>query len=227
MAIPTLSKTDFIRGLQCPKMLWLDAHKPGEKKITDETQDRLDRGTTFGDDARGMFGPFVDVTEYIPNTKYLDKRKMVLNTRNEMRKGTENICEASFEWNGCFCAVDILHRVDKDVYELYEVKNSPEMKDHFIYDAGYQAWVVDKCGVQLDGVFVVYHYDDEYDPFEPVDVTEETVEFAQVVDESIDRLKAAKNSVSEIEAECGEQCTCPYECWYREYCESLKAAKEE
>ena len=33
-----ISKTDFIRGLQCEKMLWLDAHKPDEKIIP---KDRL------------------------------------------------------------------------------------------------------------------------------------------------------------------------------------------
>ena len=26
-----LTKTDFMRGMQCPKMLWLDKHKPGLK----------------------------------------------------------------------------------------------------------------------------------------------------------------------------------------------------
>ena len=75
-----LSKTDFMRGMQCPKQLWLDAHKPELKVIPEKTQLRLDRGNDFGDRARAMFGPFVEVTEYIPNTKYLDKRKMVQNT---------------------------------------------------------------------------------------------------------------------------------------------------
>ena len=59
------------------------------------------------------------------------------------------------DYGGMFCAVDILHRVDDDVWELYEVKDSPEVKPQFIKDAAYQAWVLDKCGVQLDGVFVV------------------------------------------------------------------------
>lgn len=216
-----LSKTDFMRGLQCPKMLWLDAHRPELKKIPPETQKRLDRGNEFGDKAMAMFGPYREVTEFIPNTKYLDKRKMVLNTRKYMASGIENICEASFDYNGFFCAVDILHRTGDDVWELYEVKDSPEVKPQFIKDAGYQAWVLDKCGVQLDGVFVVYHYDDEYDPFEPVDVTEEAIEFATVVDANADRLLAVKSSKTEINAVPGAQCENPYECWYREYCDSV------
>ncbi len=53
----SISKTDFMRGMQCPKMLWLDAHRPGLKVIPPETQRRLDRGNEFGDKAMAMFGP--------------------------------------------------------------------------------------------------------------------------------------------------------------------------
>ena len=111
--------------------------------------------------------------------------------------------------------------------ELYEVKDSPEVKRQFIEDAAYQAWVLDKCGVQLDGVFVVYHYDDEADPFEPVDVTEEAIEYAQVIEDNLDRLLEAKDSKTEIMIPRGEQCSAPYECWYQDYCARLAEMKEE
>ncbi len=222
----SLSKTDYMRGMQCPKMLWLDAHKADQKVIPPETQLKLDRGNDFGDKARAMFGPFTDVTEYIPNTKYLDKTKMVQNTRNAMKRGETNICEASFDYKGIFCAVDILHRVEGDIWELYEVKDSPEVKEQFIHDATFQAWVLDQCGVVLDGIYVVYHYEDELDPFEPVDITEEAIEYARIVGENVYRLQDVKNSREEIMAECGEQCSSPYECWYRDYCESLGAPQK-
>ena len=216
-----LSKTEFMRGMQCPKQLWLDTHKPELKKIPEQTQLRLDRGNDFGDRARAMFGPFVEITEYIPNTKYLDKRKMAQNTRNAMRTGENNICEASFDYQGLFCAVDILHRVEGDVWELYEVKDSPEVEEKHIHDAAYQTWVLDKCGIQLDGVYIVYHYDDELDPFEPVDVTEEAIEYAAVIEANVDRLLAVKNAATEIMTPCGEHCGEPYECWYKDYCFSV------
>lgn len=63
-----LSKTEFMRGMQCPKQLWLDTNKPELKIIPEQTQRRLDCGNEFGDKAMAMFGPFVEVTEYIPNT---------------------------------------------------------------------------------------------------------------------------------------------------------------
>ena len=39
-----ITKTDFIRGMQCPKMLWLDYHKPEQKEIPPEVQDLLLHG---------------------------------------------------------------------------------------------------------------------------------------------------------------------------------------
>ena len=102
------------------------------------------------------------------------------------------------------------------------MKNSPEVKPQFIKDAAFQAWILDKCGVQLDGVFVVYHYDDEIDPYEPVDVTEEAIEYAHVIEENLDRLVAVKESKEEIMIPCGEQCSEPYACWYCDYCWNLE-----
>ncbi len=81
--------------------------------------------------------------------------------------------------------------------------------------------MLDKCGIRLDGVFVVYHYDDDVDPFEPVDVTEEAIEYAAVVEANVDRLLAVKSSPSEIMSPCGTHCDEPHECWYKEYCRGL------
>ena len=39
-----VTKTDYMRGMQCPKMLWLDSHKPQEKIIPPEILEKLDAG---------------------------------------------------------------------------------------------------------------------------------------------------------------------------------------
>ena len=63
-----ITKTDFMRGMQCPKMLWLDKHKPGLKVIPPEIQEKLAAGNDFGDRAMGMFGPYEEMTVYRPGT---------------------------------------------------------------------------------------------------------------------------------------------------------------
>ena len=60
----TISKTDFVRGLQCEKMLWLDAHCPQERVIPPEVQAKLDAGNDFGDKAMGIFGTFTETTSF-------------------------------------------------------------------------------------------------------------------------------------------------------------------
>ena len=75
-----ITKTDFMRGMQCPKMLWLDKHKPSLKVIPPEIQAKLDAGNDFGDRAMGMFGPYEEMTVYRPGTTLPDKTAMLQRT---------------------------------------------------------------------------------------------------------------------------------------------------
>ena len=68
-----ITKTDFMRGMQCPKMLWLDKHRPGLKVIPPEIQMKLDAGNDFGDLAMGMFGPYEEMTVYRPGPFFVIK----------------------------------------------------------------------------------------------------------------------------------------------------------
>ena len=88
-----ITKTDFMRGMQCPKMLWLDKHKPGLRVIEPEIQALLDAGNAFGDQAMGMFGPYEEMTVYrgwaeivrgnIPEGTSLIEKAEKLNPNNE------------------------------------------------------------------------------------------------------------------------------------------------
>ena len=213
-----LSKSLFIAGVQCPRMAWLLKYRPQEKRANDAQQRRFDAGDEFGEKAKGMMGDFIDVTEYVPGSRQFNFPKMVRNTRQAMQRHTKNICEASFSHDGLFCAVDLLHHVEEDVWELYEVKNTPEVRPHHILDAAYQAWILDQCGVTLDGVFVVYHYDDETDPFEPEDVTEEAVALIPFIEEKVPELRALLREKEEPLMEPGDHCETPHECQFKQYC---------
>ena len=60
-----ITKTDFMRGMQCPKMLWLDRHKPQFRVIPPETQARLDAGNDFGDKAMALIREMNDLELYL------------------------------------------------------------------------------------------------------------------------------------------------------------------
>ena len=104
-----ISKTDFVRALQCPKMLWLNAHKPQEKIIPPEIQAKLDAGNEFGDKAMGIFGKFTETTTLKADGK-LYYAEMLRKTQTLLQTGENVICEAAFSWYGNYCAADILKR---------------------------------------------------------------------------------------------------------------------
>ena len=210
-----------MRGMQCPKMLWLDKHRPGLKVIPPEVQARLDAGNDFGDRAMGMFGPFEEMTVYRPGTTIPDKKAMLANTRDAMERGVEIICEAAFCNYNNYCAVDILRRTETG-YDIYEVKNSPEVSEQFIKDAGFQFYIISRCKIKIGRVFIVIHGSDEQDPFVPIDVTERAKSYYNWINDHIWELNRRQKEPEEIMVQPGEQCTNPYECWYYGYCHEHK-----
>ena len=103
-----ITKTDFMRGIQCRKMLWLDKHKPDLKVIPPYIQEKLDAGNEFGDRAMALFGDYEEMTVFRPGTQIPDKKAMVARTAEHLEKGTPVICEAAFIYYNNYCAVDIL-----------------------------------------------------------------------------------------------------------------------
>jgi len=212
-----ITKTDFMRGMQCPRMLWLDRHKPQFRIIPPETQTRLDAGNDFGDQAMGMFGPYEEMTIYRPGTKIPDKKKMAQKTKVHLLAGTPVICEAAFIYYNHYCAADILKKTESG-YDFYEVKNAPEVKEQFVKDAAFQYYIMNRSKVKIRMIHIVLHGPDEGNPFLPVEITEEAKALTPWINEHIWDLNRIKKAKEEPDIRPGDQCYCPYECWYRAYC---------
>ena len=218
-----ITKTDFMRGMQCPKMLWLDKHRPGLKVIPPEVQARLDAGNDFGDRAMGMFGPYEEMTVYRPGTHIPDKAAMLRRTQEHLAAGTPVICEAAFSNYNNYCAVDILRKTERG-YDLYEVKNAPEVYPQFVRDAAFQYYIVRRCKLKIGRVYIVIHGEDEAAPFVPVEVTGEVRKLYDWINDHIWDLNRMQKQREEIETPPGPQCTEPYACWYSGYCRGEQAA---
>ena len=212
-----VTKTDFIRGLQCPRMLWLDKHHPEFKVIPPDVQEKLDAGNEFGDKAMGIFGPYVEVTTFKEDSDKLDYQQMIEKTKGAISLGVEVICEAAFSYYGHYCAVDIL-RKNGDCYDIYEVKNSPQVEDIFVQDIAFQRYLLKKCGVNVKNCYVIYHGPDEKNPFAIEDVTEQATKYWRHVDDNIWILGKIKFQKEEVFRDVGCHCEKPYRCWYWDYC---------
>ncbi len=235
-----ISKTDFIRALQCEKMLWLDAHAPEYKIIPPEVQAKLDAGNEFGDTAMGIFGDFVETTCFREDGR-LHFSAMIEKTAALVAQNTPVICEAAFTWYGNFCAADILKREEKG-YVLYEVKNAYSARKEFITDLGFQRFLMRKCGVPVLSCKLILRGDTPPEEFSCRDEQFESEEFlthggftyrivdvtkgARLADKlasekifDYGKLKRKDSPMPDVSP--SDHCDAPYRCWYYDFCHKL------
>lgn len=219
-----LSKSKYCLFAQCPRALWLHANRPEAATQDPSVDSRFDKGNEIGDLAMKLFGDFVEVTSVKKNGK-LDLSEMISKTNALILAGCPVICEASFSYDGNYCAVDILRR-EGDGYAIYEVKSSTHSNNIYAVDIAYQKYVLTHCGINVTGTYLVclnseYVFDGTLDIqklFKIVDLTE-SVDVAYT---SVEGNVAAANSVLEdpVEPLCdlSEKCNTPYHCAFWEYC---------
>ena len=185
---------------------------------------RMEAGNEVGDLAMGLFGDFVEVTAY--HDDHLDLSAMIAATKREMDYGTHVICEASFSYNGLYCAVDILKK-DGDGWEIYEVKSSIHHdKDVYMADIAYQKYVLEHCGVKLHGVFLiclnndyVFHGTLEIQKlFQITDVSDAAVQEEKNVEPNLLLAEQLLASPEEPAIDLSVHCQKPYLCGFWEYC---------
>ena len=223
-----ISKTDFVRGLQCEKMLWLDAHAPELKIIPPEVQAKLDAGNEFGDKAMATFGAFTETTIRREDGR-LYYSAMLEKTAALLQNGERVICEAAFSWYGNYCAADILKK-EENGYTMYEVKNTDTVREEFLSDLGFQCLILKKSGVKLNGCALVLRGDTDSEQigeivyhegfaYKIVDVTKQVKRYERVASERIFELGKLKRKDALMPCvQTGAQCEKPYRCWYYEHC---------
>jgi hypothetical protein len=215
-----LSKTLYMRGLQCPKSLWLDRRQPEVRTAPPpDLIARWEAGTEVGRYAQLLFPGGVEVP-FDGRTKV----QQLAQTRDLLAKGAQSIYEATFSSDGVLVRADILQKTH-DGWELYEVKSASDVKPHFLDDVAIQYFVLSGCQFDLRRVFLV-HIDTGYvrrgeivpqELFAVQEVTEIVREKQSAIPAEIARMREVL-AAGLPEIDIGPQCTDPYECDFIEHC---------
>ena len=214
-----LSKSKYCSALQCPKMLWLKENKPEEFNDSCINQAVMNNGSSVGNLAIGLFGESVDVP-------FGDLTDMVAETKRLIDKQTPVITEASFFVEDLFCSVDILKCTGDGEVEIYEVKSSTSVHEHYYDDAAFQCYVVTKAGYCVKKCSVV-HINNQYvrqgelnlhELFNIVDITEPVLAMQPTVDNNRARFQNYMKQVDEPLDDIGPQCFSPHACGFWSYC---------
>ena len=215
-----LSKSLYIKGLQCQKALWLQKYQPELKdEVSENQQAAFDTGTDIGILAQQLFPGGVEVPY-----DGLSPSEQLEMTNKLMVDGVETLYEAAFSFNNTFCKVDILHR-SPDGWELYEVKGSTGCKDVYLNDIALQHNVLSGTGtipvrsylVHLNKTYIRQGDIDVQGLFTKLDVTKDVVALQEDVKANLEALRTMlSGEMPNIDI--GPHCSSPYECVFAGHC---------
>lgn len=160
-----LSKSRFVAGWQCPKLLWWRVHEPHAKELEPDVvlRDLFDQGLVVDARAREEWtdGLLIESGERgEASDRDRDDAARVARTREAVAADTPAIFGACFEADGAFCVVDVLERTESG-WTLIEVKSASEVKDYHLPDVAFQVYVARRAGLNVTRAEVM-HLNREY-----------------------------------------------------------------
>ena len=217
-----LSKSTFIRGLQCEKSLYLYKHQYRLKDPTPSSlQSVFDQGTNIGLLAQELFPNGADASP----ENHFKMVESVVKTQSFISQGESIIYEATFQYNNVLAALDILVK-DDEGWKAYEVKSSTKVSETYIKDAAIQYYTITNSGIDLKDISIV-HINNQYTKEGELDihqlftiesVYDQVLEFLPRIPNEVQRLKNVIESPDIPNVDIGNHCSDPYECDFKGTC---------
>lgn len=222
MEKPILSKSTFIRGLQCEKSLYLYKHNYNLRDgISTQLQAIFNQGTNVGLLSQQLFPNGADASP----SDHFKIQESVLKTKEFIDNGESIIYEATFQFNGVLVALDILVK-DKEGWKAYEVKSSTSISETYINDTAIQYFAITNSGIELEDISIVY-INNQYIKNGDIDVkelftVESVLERVKVVVQTIpNQIESFKKLISQDAVpniDIGIHCSTPYGCDFMGHC---------
>lgn len=154
MPLRYLSKSKYMRGRQCPRLLWYEVNRPELiPPVSPEIQSRFDMGHQVGDLAKQLYPGGVEIA--------WDRgvAKAVRDTQDALQARTP-IFEATFLFDSpagpLLSRADVMVPVDGDSWDMVEVKSSNGLKPEHPEDVAFQKAVVEGAGPKLRQCFLMH-----------------------------------------------------------------------
>jgi hypothetical protein len=219
-----LSKSKYLLGLQCPKLLWVSINAKERLPEIDEAQQHIfDEGHVVGEYAKKLFPDGIDIPQdYSTNLKA--SKELLGEELSKKVPLFEVGIEVPFENGKLYSRADILEPI-KEGWNIIEVKSSTEVKNVNIQDVAFQKYVYERAGLKINKCYLL-HINNEYirkgaldikKLFVKEDITKQVGEEIKLVPE---RVKGMFEIIDgkEPEIKIGSQCNSPHECGLKELC---------
>ena len=214
-----ISKSQYIRGLQCHKSLWLYKNRPELREAPDYAQESLfNTGQSVGALAKDLFPNGVEVEFDADNFN-----GMIEKTKKLIANGIEVIYEATFSEEGIFAMADILVK-NGNAWDMYEVKASTKVKEYHIDDASIQWYALSKA-ITLNHAYIV-HINNQYVRERILDI-KELFTIDEITQQMQDKQYTIAPNLADMEQilrgdmpniDIGGHCGDPFGCNFKAYC---------
>lgn len=218
-----LTKSDYLRYLQCKKYLWLYKNRKGllSEKVDQGLEKIYEAGFEVERYAYKLYPGGVSA-----NVEG-DFQSVISETKKLMQQKTPVIFQATVSGAQLFCRADIItYEAATDTWDIIEVKSTTEPKDIHYDDISFQKICFEDAGYKVGNVFLI-HINNQYVKegsivaCELLTVIDVTAEVREKIDETKSEIKNAL-SVLTIKDEPGirvlRQCDTPYDCPFVHYC---------
>jgi hypothetical protein len=217
----SLSKSQYMEGLRCPRLLWLELNRPDLAEPPDQlTRYLMEAGHRVEGIARKCFPDSILIGEGYSGS--LDQ--YVTETNEAIKSEVPFIFEATFATDTLYCRPDVLQRRSNGRWGLCEFKMS--MKDEHLDDVSFQACCLEACGYTVEKSYVI-HLDGGYvrlgeiEPaklFAAIDITKPVLERVQSVPTRVNKLIELIKEVVQPKVSLGPHCKVPALCPFYQYC---------
>lgn len=210
-----LSKSRFIRGLQCEKAMFLDTYRRELAVITPALRAKFEQGRDFERMYKNTFPSGIDVSAMLGRQTDLYPS---VTAELLARKGDVVLFEAGFQYQGVLVLADVVHKHEDGAIDVMEVKHVTEVREVIKNDVYIQHYVISHCVEALRSFSVVYCNELNNETFLYMDLTAEAKEQHGFIEGKIARFTHTLSSKNEPPIAMGDHCNAPYECPYKEYC---------
>lgn len=150
----SISKSRFISGLQCEKLLWLDTHhRELADEVDEQTQFIFDQGHVIGELVQTIFPGGIEIKE---DHEHL--AEACETTKKEIEKGAMVLFEAAVEQNRYRARADVLKRVveGRNEWDMLEVKSGThEDKEVYLNDLAIQKMIFEGAGYPIRKSYLI------------------------------------------------------------------------
>jgi hypothetical protein len=218
-----LSKSKYINGLKCFKLLWYEYNRKEEIPDFDTTTKAImEQGHLIGGFAQKLFPEGILIERDCIPEKHSEKSLEAIQLRRPL-------FEAGFIFNQLYALADILIPISDSRWDLIEVKSSTSVKDVHYDDISFQKYVYEGAGLKIRKCYIIY-VNNQYirqGDIEPEklltrkDVTALVNSFLPIIPLKASEMLEVAEEENFPNIQIGQHCNQPYACPMKNICENF------